>query len=295
MFKSTISSITDTDLYQFSDTYDSINTLTGGARRVVEDNVSVLVILSLITVLYMVVNNNNTSSEVINTIDSPAVKLGMMGLIIYISKDNPLISLVAIVIFCLTIQSLQNKKVPVIVDVEEDQQDQQDEQEQEEEQVQSGETDELDEIIDNELDNDLNREEVSNEDNGIVGADLNDTMGSSLEINDSLGMDQVQPDSMVQNDMQNVENTVDNMSENVPDLPDMNSVSSMATNQLSEFNNSDFMQGARDMAGNVQEMGQNFISNLGESNDSNLSNEMGGMSEIEGFGVSDIENYEKLN
>ena len=288
MFKNTISSITDTDLYQFSDTYDSINSFTGGARRVVQDNVSVLVILSLITVLYMVVNNQNTSSEVINTIDSPAVKLGIMGLIIYISKDNPLISLVAIVIFCLTIQSLQNKKVPVIVDVEEDQEDTQ-----EDEQVHAGEHDELDEIIDNELDNDLNNESESNEDNGIVGADLNNTMGSTLEIEDSLG--QVSPDSMVQGGIQNVENVVDNMGESVVDSSEVNSSSNMLTNQLAEFNNSELMEGARNMAGNVQQMGQNFMSNLGESNDSNLSNEIGEMAEIEGFGVSDIENYEKLN
>lgn len=288
MFKNTISSITDTDLYQFSDTYDSINSFTGGARRVVQDNVSVLVILSLITVLYMVVNNQNTSSEVINTIDSPAVKLGIMGLIIYISKDNPLISLVAIVIFCLTIQSLQNKKVPVIVDVEEDQEDTQ-----EDEQVHAGEHDELDEIIDNELDNDLNNESESNEDNGIVGADLNNTMGSTLEIEDSLG--QVSPDSMIQGGIQNVENVVDNMGESVVDSSEVNSSSNMLTNQLAEFNNSELMEGARNMAGNVQQMGQNFMSNLGESNDSNLSNEIGEMAEIEGFGVSDIENYEKLN
>ena len=110
MLKNPVSTITDTISYQFSDTNDLIHTLTGGSKEYVNNNTHVLVILILIASLYMIVNNKDTSSDVLEIIDNPLTKIGIIGVLVYMSKNNPLTSLAAIIVFCLTIQSLQSKK-----------------------------------------------------------------------------------------------------------------------------------------------------------------------------------------
>jgi len=142
MFKNPISSIHDSDSFNFTDTIDIMKSLKGGANIPQEfigtpvgapvgapisvptgtpksNNITVIIV-ALISVLYMVVNSDSTSPDIINIIDNPVFKLSILGSIIYLSKTNPMISLVAIVIFCLTIQSLQQKSAPQIVDVEDD-------------------------------------------------------------------------------------------------------------------------------------------------------------------------------
>ena len=118
MFRNQIATITDTNTYQFSDTNDIINSLIGGAPTAVKNNAHILVILILIGVLYAVVNHKDTPDNVINIIDNPIVKISTMGVIILLSKTSPLAAIAAIIVFCLTIQSLQQRKKPSIVDVE---------------------------------------------------------------------------------------------------------------------------------------------------------------------------------
>ena len=117
MLKNPVSTITDTISYQFSDTNDLIHTLTGGSKEYVNNNTHVLVILILIGSLYMIVNNKDTSSDILEIIDNPLTKIGIIGVLVYMSKNNPLTSLAAIIVFCLTIQSLQSKKKPAIIDI----------------------------------------------------------------------------------------------------------------------------------------------------------------------------------
>jgi len=171
MFKNPISSIHDSDSFNFTDTIDIMKSLKGGAETqpvpvgapivgapvTSKSNNITVIIVALISVLYMVVNSDSTSPEIINIVDNPVFKLSILGSIIYLSKTNPMISLVAIVIFCLTIQSLQQKSTPQIVDVEDDEISQ-----------------EIDDIISNEM-------EETNEESPIYYEDDNDDIKPAEE------------------------------------------------------------------------------------------------------------------
>ena len=84
MFKNPISSIHDSDSFNFTDTIDIMKSLKGGAETqpvpvgapivgapvTSKSNNITVIIVALISVLYMVVNSDSTSPEIINIVDT---------------------------------------------------------------------------------------------------------------------------------------------------------------------------------------------------------------------------------
>ena len=112
----------DTKSFQFSDTFDVLNDqfkFLGGSNNMPMNtqmntstntsiNIPTIVIFILICSLYVAVKTNNVPEEHLYLIEHSLSKVLIMGLIIFISKDNPIISIIALVIYCSTLQSLQD-------------------------------------------------------------------------------------------------------------------------------------------------------------------------------------------
>lgn len=317
MFRNQIATITDTNSYQFSDTNDIINSLIGGAPTAVKNNAHILVILLLIGVLYAIVNHKDTPDNVINIIDNPIVKISTMGVIILMSKTSPLAAIAAIIVFCLTIQSLQQKKKPSIVDVEEEEIDNQ-----------------LDEIVSDAIDNDINAANVefdnsnfdSTEQNintdiddniNTIGVDINataDNAGAGINaVGDNVGedinavVDNVGADinavgdnigadinAMVDNVGQDVNSAIDNGGFDINstvnnDETDVNAiVNNDRLNINSALNNVD---------SSVRGQFNNLKNTVGDIKDDwfGKKNQAISNNNIEPFGSSDIDNFEKIN
>lgn len=287
MFKNQISSIHDSDSFNFTDTIDIMNSLKGGAVPIPPDavpgatsppttlqaltsNNTSVAIVAVIAILYIAVNNESTPHEVIEIVDNPIFKLSILGAIIYLSKSNPMISLVAIVIFCLTIQTLQQKTVPAIVDVEDDEI-----------------AEEIDEIIASELAN--NKEE----EHGVHPSPADDSQLS--DVNAAIGNTLTQANSELTNIMDdssdNISGIIDDASNNIPSVDES---SIQMSNMLDNVSN------------NASDMVNNSMDNIQVNNDSNMMNDISNSASnmmdgaanmfdnIGGFSDSAVDNFEQL-
>ena len=297
MFKNPISSIHDSDSFNFSDTIDIMNSLKGGAtapattaavqptlipitQRTSSNNINV-VIVALIAVLYMVVNHEATPSEVINVIDNPIFKLSILGAIIYLSKNNPMISLVAIVIFCLTIQTLQQKVPPPIVDVED-------------EDISDEVSDEIDEIIATELDPNvnINNVEPTNVDE-LQLANINDTMNNSLtQGSDALNTLQNSTSELIDNDRSIMDEDVANYSSDTMDgiSGTIDNTMAGASNLMEDVNNSDMMQNVSNNASNMMQNVSNTASDMMQNVSNDPSNMMENVSNNASNAMENVSN-----
>jgi len=318
-----MATITDTNTYQFSDTNDIINSLIGGAPTAVKNNAHILVILVLIGVLYGVVNHKETPDNVINVIDNPIVKISIMGVIILMSRTSPLSAIAAIIVFCLTIQSLQQRKKPSIIDVEEEEIDNQ-----------------LDEIVADTIENDINASNVELDNNNLL---INETVDAgqqnmndirqdinagidSLGENINAGMDSLSENINTDMDSlgENINTGMDSLGENINAAigTDFNTIGSNISDavdkvgsNLSEVSSSDITNTVNNAVNNidVNQLGDlaqaqfsnfqnkvtDFKQNISDkiqnhSNNSNNSNNSANIV-VEPFGSSDIDNFEKIN
>tara|TARA_B100001248_G_C27389366_1_gene461463 strand:+ start:223 stop:1194 length:972 start_codon:yes stop_codon:yes gene_type:complete len=323
MFRNQMATITDTNTYQFSDTNDIINSLIGGAPTAVKNNAHILVILVLIGVLYGVVNHKETPDNVINVIDNPIVKISIMGVIILMSRTSPLSAIAAIIVFCLTIQSLQQRKKPSIIDVEEEEIDNQ-----------------LDEIVADTIENDINASNVELDNNNLL---INETVDAgqqnmndirqdinagidSLGENINAGMDSLSENINTDMDSlgENINTGMDSLGENINAAigTDFNTIGSNISDavdkvgsNLSEVSSSDITNTVNNAVNNidVNQLGDlaqaqfsnfqnkvtDFKQNISDkiqnhSNNSNNSNNSANIV-VEPFGSSDIDNFEKIN
>ena len=298
MFRNQMATITDTNTYQFSDTNDIINSLIGGAPTAVKNNAHILVILVLIGVLYGVVNHNETPDNVINVIDNPIVKISIMGVIILMSRTSPLSAIAAIIVFCLTIQSLQQRKKPSIIDVEEEEIDNQ-----------------LDEIVADTIENDINASNIELDNNNLL---INETADDGQQnMNDirqdiNAGIDSLGENinAVIGTDFNtigsNISDAVDKVGSNISDAVDKvgsnlsavsgsdiantvdNSVNNIDVNQLGDLAQAQFSN----LQNKVTDFKQNISDKIQDhSNNSNNSTN----NVVEPFGSSDIDNFEKIN
>ena len=287
MFRNQMATITDTNTYQFSDTNDIINSLIGGAPTAVKNNAHILVILVLIGVLYGVVNHNETPDNVINVIDNPIVKISIMGVIILMSRTSPLSAIAAIIVFCLTIQSLQQRKKPSIIDVEEEEIDNQ-----------------LDEIVADTIENDINASNIELDNNNLL---INETADDGQQnMNDirqdiNAGIDSLGENinAVIGTDFNtigsNISDAVDKVGSNLSavsgsDIANTvdNSVNNIDVNQLGDLAQAQFSN----LQNKVTDFKQNISDKIQDhSNNSNNSTN----NVVEPFGSSDIDNFEKIN
>ena len=309
MFRNQMATITDTNTYQFSDTNDIINSLIGGAPTAVKNNAHILVILVLIGVLYGVVNHKDTPDNVINVIDNPIVKISIMGVIILMSRTSPLSAIAAIIVFCLTIQSLQQRKKPSIIDVEEEEIDNQ-----------------LDEIVADTIENDINASNVELDNNNLL---INETVDNGQQnMNDirqdiNAGMDSLSENINTDMDSlgENINTNMDTLGENINAAigTDFNTIGSNISDtvdkvgsNLSELRGSDITNTVNNAVNNID---VNQLGDLAQAQFSNFQNKVTDFKQnisdkiqdhsnnsnnsanivVEPFGSSDIDNFEKIN
>jgi hypothetical protein len=318
--------LTDSLSIQFSDTINSINNLSllGGAN--INNDKYIILILILVAVLYMSVQNKSTSPKVLDHIDTPFVKVGVLGLIIFVGRENPIVAVAAITVFCLTIQSLQNRVPTKVVDVEEDIEE---EVFDENNNITDEITDELDEIIQDEANNINALNNIVNKSESSVLSNI----GSNLSTNDNVSSDgsSVEPVASDENlladiipeadDENQIVNNFDNQPNvnNMPNVPDQvnpngdmdNEILGISDDDLSNLEMSELDNLPVDIPKQdsiesipTNDQSNNFLSRMQQSvnNESsqNLSNQISqGVSDlvddIQGIGSSDYDNFESFN